>query len=171
MLAANVGIGGCEPPATSSNINPLPFAPEHSFNTGARWNDEFQNGWLFNAGINYSDTLSMPIFALRKTGGARRCGAKTSVMKPISKTISAIREPIWALLRRALLRTDAGGEVVGDMTEIQLQTAVTTVPQSRGNALLLVLIGTLYFSQGLPMGLAYLESSFDQHVNQFVHAV
>lgn len=34
--------------------NPLPFAPEHSFNAGARWKHEFQNGWLLNAGIDYS---------------------------------------------------------------------------------------------------------------------
>ncbi len=40
------------------------------------------------------------------------------------------------------------------MTEIQLRTADITVPQSHGNALLMVLIGALYFSQGLPMGLA-----------------
>jgi len=34
--------------------NPLPFAPEHSFNAGLRWNHEFQNNWRMNAGIDYS---------------------------------------------------------------------------------------------------------------------
>ncbi|MEJ5083593.1 MULTISPECIES: TonB-dependent receptor [unclassified Ochrobactrum] len=34
--------------------NPLPFAPEHSFNAGLRWTHEFQNNLNMNAGIDYS---------------------------------------------------------------------------------------------------------------------
>ncbi len=34
--------------------NPLPFAPEHSVNLGARWQHPLQNGFLLNSGVDYS---------------------------------------------------------------------------------------------------------------------